>query len=349
MIRTILVVFALFPWHIIYAQPKGTLRTENLSSTILRENKIGLNTERTVLVYLPPGYAASRKSYPVVYYLNNGKPTDVISEDNAAMKLLDRGFTQGVVKDFILVVPDYSTAGIGSIFENSPVSGRWLDYTVQEVVPFIDGKFRTISHRDSRAVVGHFFGGRGAFAMGMTHAETFSVVYAMHPVATGIGALPWRNLPIDWQKIYAAKTFAEAPKDFVSQLFVKVCQAWIPNMSRPPFYCDFYVEPDVNGKAKVVPENMAKAQRGFHLSGALAESAPQLANLKGLAFDWARFDGNEAHVFSARNLSRDLEDLGIDHEAEEYRGDPFNRIWTDDGRFYTRVLPFLNSRLVFDK
>jgi hypothetical protein len=82
---------------------------------------------------------------------------------------------------------------------------------------------------------------------------------------------------------------------------------------------------------------------------AVAESVPNLGTLRGLAFDWARFDGNEAHVFSARNLSRDLEDLGIDHEAEEYRGDPFNRIWTDDGRFYTRVLPFLNNRLVFDK
>jgi hypothetical protein len=182
----------------------------------------------------------------------------------------------------------------------------------------------------------------------MVHAETFSVVYSMHPVATGIGALPWLSLPIDWKKLYATKTLADVPGGPAS-IFVTVCQSAMPNLNRPPFYCDFYVEPDANGTPKVIPERIAKAKHVFHLEETLAESADNLKTLRGLALDWARFDGVEAHVVSARNFSRNLEDLGIDHEAEEYRGDPFNRIWTDDGRFYTRVLPFLNSRLVFEK
>ena len=67
--------------------------------------------------------------------------------------------------------------------------------------------------------------------------------------------------------------------------------------------------------------------------------------MRGLAFDWGRFDTTQAHVTSNRMFSRKLEDLGIEHEAEEYRGDPWNRTWTEDGRFAERVLPFLGRHL----
>ena len=35
----------------------------------------------------------------------------------------------------------------------------------------------------------------------------------------------------------------------------------------------------------------------------------------------------------------------VEHEAEEYRGDPWNRTWTENGRFAKRVLPFLQRHL----
>lgn len=69
--------------------------------------------------------------------------------------------------------------------------------------------------------------------------------------------------------------------------------------------------------------------------------------MRAIAFDWARYDGNYDHIQSARVLSRELDDLGIEHEGEEYRGTPWNKVWTDDGRFYTRVLPFLGRHLAF--
>jgi hypothetical protein len=53
-------------------------------------------------------------------------------------------------------------------------------------------------------------------------------------------------------------------------------------------------------------------------------------------------------VLSNQAFSRRLEDLGIEHEAEEYRGDPWNRTWTPDGRFYTRLLPFMARHLAFE-
>jgi hypothetical protein len=323
----------------------GNVVTEHLVSTILKENKIGIDVNRTVKIYLPPGYESSHKSYPVVYLFHNmwGSASQVF-ENSQMINLMERGFANNVVKEFILVAADYSSPTIGSLYENSPVSGRWIDFTMNELVPFVDGKFRTIKNRDSRAVMGQFMGGRGALKMAMSHAETFGVAYALHPVATGNGYLPWSIFPMDWKKTFAAKTF----DDVGSKIFVAVCQAYLPNINRPPFYCDFFMEPDADGNPKIIPDNIQKAKSGFLLEESLIESASNLRKMRGLALDWGRFDTNQDHVYANQTFSRKLNDLDITHEAEEYNGDPWNLVWTDNGRFYSRVLPFFSSHLIFE-
>jgi S-formylglutathione hydrolase FrmB len=285
--------------------------------------------------------------YPVVVYLHSiyGKAEWIVS--NGAKRLSERAFSKGVTGEFILVIPDCSSSNIGSLYENSPVSGRWLDYITKEVIPFIDKRYRTIRKRESRAVIGDFMGGRGALQLGMSHADLFSVVYAMHPVATGVGPRPWTELGINWQKILKAKTFADLGGDKPCETFVAICQAFLPNPNRPPFYCDYFMKQDSVG-LQVDAANMIKIQRAFMLEQRLGESVGNLQKLRALAFDWARNDGNYDHVHSARKFTRDLEDLGIEHEAEEYRGTPWNNTWNDDGRFYMRVLPFLGRHLVFE-
>jgi S-formylglutathione hydrolase FrmB len=223
------------------------------------------------------------------------------------------------------------------------VSGRWLDFITTELVPFIDNKFRTLRHRDSRAVASHFMGGRGALKLAMTHSEIFSVVYALHPVATGNGYMPWVNLQMDWKKIYSAKTFDEVD----SKIFVAVSQAFLPNLNRPPFYCDFFRD-HINGEFKLNINNVNKAKAGFHLEETLEESATNLKTMRGIAFDWARFDSNQDHVYANQTFSRKLKDQGVEHEAEEYNGDPWSQNWTENGRVYSRMLPFLARHLVFD-
>ncbi len=331
------------------APKRGTLVTEKLTSMILKENRIGLDPERRVKVFLPPGYETSGKSYPVVYYCHSifWNPEKMFESGNL-VNLLERGFAEGVVGEFIFVAADYSTPTTGSVYENSPISGRWLDFTTRELVPFIDGRFRTLRHRDSRAVAGDFMGGRGALKLAMEHAALFSVVYALHPVATGSGSLPWSSVPVDWKKVHAAKSFADlAGSNGPTQLFVTISQGYLPNPNRPPFYCDFFMESE-NGQPKVHPEKVRKTQAGFHLDEGLDAAAANLRTLRGLAFDWGRFDPGTAHVLSNQAFSRRLEDLGIEHEAEEYRGDPWNRTWTPDGRFFTRLLPFMARHLVFE-
>lgn len=326
--------------------PKGTLVTEKLASTILRDNRIGLDPNRSIYIYLPPGYHKSGKSYPVVYYLHNiNWSPEQIFRDSNMVKLLERGFASGVVKEFILVAANYSATSAVAIYGNSSTSGRWLDFTASELVPFIDGRFRTLRHRNSRGLAGDFFGAYGALKLAMTHSDIFSTAYALHPVATG-GYLPWPTIQVDWNKIHQAKTFAEIPAGR-ERIFVAIAQSVLPNPNRPPFYCDFWMELE-NGEPKYHVANSRKAQAGFHLNETVDQYAENLRSMRGIAIDWARYDETYSHVYSVEAFSRKLDDLGVEHDAEEYRGNPWNKNWTDNGRFYSRVLPFFARHLVFE-
>lgn len=333
------------------APQRGKLVTEQIVSKVLKDNLVGLNETRQVMVYLPAGYDTSRKRYPVVYYFHSitGKASDIM-EGSPAVRLLEQSVAVGTAKELIFVVADYSTDRAGSLYENSPITGRWMDFTTQELVPFIDSKFRTLRSASSRAAVGDFMGGRGALKLGMTRADLFGVIYAMHPVATGMGFMPWSALDIDWRKVMALKTKADLDAfkpDVRTLIFITISQAFLPNLSRPPLYCDFFMDLQ-NGELRPNPENMAKAKKGFMLEDNLVESVPNLRRLKALGFDWAAYDGNFDHIFGAQNLSRDLTDIGIPHEAEQYPGTPWNKIWVANGRFATRVIPFLARNLVFE-
>jgi S-formylglutathione hydrolase FrmB len=323
----------------------GTIETVRLESEVLSENRIGIETNRSVTVYLPPGYSTQQRRFPVVYFLHNvGWSPEQMIADGRAIRLMERAFAARVIDEFILVLADFRTPTTGSIYENSPVSGRWLDFITRELVPFTDRRYRTIPTRNSRAVVGDFFGGRGALKLAMVSADVFSVAYALHPVATGAGSVPWQYVPIDWPRLHAAKSYADLGTDFRTRLFVTVSQAFTPNLNRPPFYADYFMELE-DGTPKLNPANASKVKAGFLLDETLPDAAEQLRTLRGLAFDWGRFDETRAHVESNREFSRKLLDLAVEHEAEEYSGNPWDRTWTDDGRFYTRVLPFLAKHL----
>ncbi|MBW1297748.1 alpha/beta hydrolase [Aquimarina litoralis] len=343
-------LFIVFFFNVTSAQyrMKGNVVEETIQSTVLRANKIGLNTSRDIKIYLPPGYSSSRKKYPVVYYLHSlFENIDRVVSDQKTPEIIDKSIEKGITKEFVFVVADFSSPTVGSLYENSSTSGLWLDFISKELVPFIDGKYRTISDKDSRAVFGHFMGGRGALKVAMEYPKMFGIVYALHPVATGSGYLPRISLGVDWEKIHQAKSFEEVGDDIRTKIFASVCQAFLPNANRAPLYCDFLFEKDENGALQLDPNNVRKEQKEFHLDERLDHYAENLRSLKAIAFDWARFDQTQDHVISNRRFSKKLMDLGVDHVGVEFVGDPWNKYWGDEGRIATRVLPFLNKHLSF--
>ncbi|MEM6894495.1 MAG: alpha/beta hydrolase-fold protein [Bacteroidota bacterium] len=322
---------------------------KTIHSNILSENKIGIDTVRQVHVYLPPSYHLSEHSFPVVYYLHNFFNTpETILHHHKVPGIIEKSVQSKLSGEFIFVVADFTSPTTGSLYENSTTSGLWLDFITKELIPFVDHELRTIPKSDSRAVVGDFMGGRGALKLAMSYPEWVSIVYALHPVATGSGYLPRNSLDVDWEKIHQATSYDEIRGTGRTQIFASICQAFLPNPNRPPLYADFHFEGGPDGTLEFKAEQARKEMKAFHLDETLDENLGNLKKLKAIAFDWGRFDVTQAHVISNRRFSKKLMDLGIDHMGEEFVGNPWNKYWGEEGRFVTRVLPFLSKNLKFE-
>jgi hypothetical protein len=310
------------------------------------QNKIGVSPVRKIQVYLPAGYDASQGSYPVMYFL----PTPFESFDDVfgrhhAQGLFDAAIQRGVIGKFILVSVDMTTPLGCSWYLNSPVTGNWEDFMIQELVPYIDANFRTMHSRDSRGIAGDFMGGYGAIRFGMTHPDVFGSVYALHPVGTGSGVLPMYSRP-NWDLLANAKTLDDVKKDGFSTIFTSIYEAHLPNPDKPPLYIDLQARRD--GDTYVVDAAATQRLReSFFLEAMIPKYADNLKSLRGFKFDWARNDGNQDHVYSNQAFTHKLNEYGIAHEAEEYNGLWGSGNWGVDGRVYTDVLPFFQKHLAF--
>ena len=87
---------------------------------------------------------------------------------------LDDSMRSGRAAEAIVILPDCFTRYGGSQYVDSPAIGRYQSYLADELVPFVDEKYRTIPRREARAVIGKSSGGYGAMVMGMLRARTCS-------------------------------------------------------------------------------------------------------------------------------------------------------------------------------
>ena len=185
-----------------FADPaESRIVNRELPSKNFAHNKLGVGPVRKMVVYLPAGYDGSSKRYPVIYFF----PTTFASDYKDVQGLFDRAIVAGVIGKFILVCVDMTTPLGSSWYVNSPVTGNWEDFMVEELVPDIDANFKALPHRDARGIAGEFMGGYGAIRLGMRHPDVFGSVYALHPVGTGSGVRIMASLP-NWDLLANAKS-----------------------------------------------------------------------------------------------------------------------------------------------
>lgn len=332
-----------------WATTPSRVVTEEFTSEVLADNKIGLDLERNAMVYLPPGYDDDPDAhYPVIYYLHNFWWSNAqMFEDGVVQSTFDRAISNGVIHPFILVAADYTSPTTGSFYPNSPVTGRMEDYTIEEVVPLIDSRYRTIANRDGRGISGDMAGAYGALRFAMLRPDVFGTVYALHPVATGEGPTPGVTFP-DWALIHDAESFGDLAGHGREEIFVTMAQDFLPNVNRPPLYADFMMEPNTAGELEVHHENYRNLNDAFLLDRIAGDHVENLRSLNGIGIDWGRFDPTYAHVYSNRRFMRLLVELGVEVEAEEYQGGTWEKNWTEHGRVYGDMLPFFARHLDFE-
>src|SRR5205807_3780754 len=137
------------------------------ASEALRDNPLDDPYVRPVWVYVPPGYDHDReRRYPCFWVLqgltaqldmwHNRKPFR-----RTFPELIDQGVAAGEIPPCIVVWVDAWTSLGGAQFLDSPGTGRYLSYLCDELVPFVDGRYRTIAAREGRGIGGHSSGGYG--------------------------------------------------------------------------------------------------------------------------------------------------------------------------------------------
>lgn len=185
--------------------PHGEIRTLLYKS---RSN----DAVRELNVYLPPGYDANpRRRYPVLYLLH-GFANDHHSwhRYGRANDILDNLLARKAIEPFIVVMPlGYGGAAVNGDGTGVPPAnagafgGDFALYErdiLEDIIPLIDGKYRTRANRASRAIVGFSMGGMQAGRFGLGHLDTFSHVGVMsaglvgNPASSAGGANPIASL-----------------------------------------------------------------------------------------------------------------------------------------------------------
>ena len=144
---------------------RGRVVIEHFASVVLRGNGAGDPHLRRVPVYLPPSYdVAPARRYPVLYVLTGfmGRGRMLLNDSPWSPSIDDRMdglIARGACEEMILVMPDCFTRYGGSQYLNSSATGRYEDHVVQELVPHIDARYRTLSGRAHRGVAGKSSGG----------------------------------------------------------------------------------------------------------------------------------------------------------------------------------------------
>ena len=147
---------------------RGRFEELRFESEALRDNPLGDPHERPLYVYLPPGYDAEpERRYPAVYVIQgmtgharrwfNSEPFDATYPE-----MIDRLFAEEGAPPALVVLVDAFTAVGGSQFIDSQGVGRYQTYLCDEIVPFVDGRYRTLAAREHRGLQGKSSGGYGA-------------------------------------------------------------------------------------------------------------------------------------------------------------------------------------------
>jgi enterochelin esterase-like enzyme len=158
---------------------QGRLERHTITSALLAGNPLGDPARRPLEVYLPPGYDADEaRRYPSIYVIQGYMGAVGMWHNRSPFRptfveAVDRLFAEGAAPPAVLVLVDAWTAYGGSQFVDSPGIGRYHSYLCDEVVPFVDERYRTLDAAAHRGITGKSSGGFGAMITPMLRPDLF--------------------------------------------------------------------------------------------------------------------------------------------------------------------------------
>jgi S-formylglutathione hydrolase len=329
----------------------GSFNDVTIESAALAKNLIGEKTERTIHVYLPPDYDTSTKHYPVVYFLPGFGDRSMDTSSDAITALIQKGTIQEMI---IVVAPGDNRLG-GSFYVNSPVTGNWEDFIVQEVVGYVDNHYRTIARVESRGISGHSMGGFGSLNIAMLHPDLFGSVYSLSPGLfdeDGLANSRMFNVEYSIHKFLdGEKAVLEKPEDQQVEAALSMQDyfstayglAFAPEPQKPPFYFDYpYTESNDNLVRDDIEWKRWESGYG-NLHEKITKYKENFLRLKGITVDYGTHDGNVWIIDGCVYFDQQLTAAGIPHEMAVHDGDHQSQLGK---RVLEHMLPFFSKLLV---
>ena len=173
-------------------------RTGNIQSHAAFPSKI-LGNKRDVLVYLPLGYGRSRtRRFPVLYLHDGQNVFDAATAFGGVEWRADETAQRLVIQKLIdpLIIVAVANVGEARIHEYAPTRGRleegrrrrskgllrqYGSFLINELKPFIDARYRTLSGPEYTGLGGSSLGGLATICLGLWFPNVFRRLAVMSP------------------------------------------------------------------------------------------------------------------------------------------------------------------------
>ena len=338
----------------------GQILHDTIPAPSLKNNIIGEDTMKTIVVYLPPSYEGSEEKFPVLYFLP-GWTCDYIKDD-LLPNYMNYSLMYFNINEFIVVKVPGCNAFDGTFYGNSVVIGNWEDFIAKDVVSYVDANFRTIDDPASRGIGGHSMGGYGAMNLAMKNPSIFGLTYGLSSgLATESGFYTMdaidttkefvdQYLELDaYLSTLGRKEALEILKDTIYKVrgMVKFAVAYgaafAPDTVKNAPYSKYPWS--YSGNELVRDTNIWNEwESGFaNLDNKIAMYNDSLAKLILIANEYSTKDHYAWIIEGCQYFSQKLDDAGIPNVLLTYSGGH-----RQDDRFRITMLPLMASYFQFD-
>ncbi|GAB3169116.1 alpha/beta hydrolase-fold protein [Telluribacter humicola] len=163
-----------------FDQVRSGITTGKLDTVQYESKTVG--TTRKALVYTPPGFNKKTK-YPVLYLLHGigGDEKEWLRGGNPQV-ILDNLYADKKLEPMIVVMPNgramKDDRAVGNVFDREKVEAfaTFEKDLLNDLIPFIEKKYPTLTDREHRAIAGLSMGGGQSLNFGLGNLEKFAWV-----------------------------------------------------------------------------------------------------------------------------------------------------------------------------
>ena len=202
-----------------------------------------MNKNIKTCVITPEGYKKSSKKFPVVYLLHgySGNYATWAKSFKELKKQVDQ-------YDFIVIGVDgnYSSWYFDSLIDPT---FKYETYIINELIPFVDKKYKTIASREGRAISGLSMGGHGALYLSFKHQDLFGAAGSMS------GGVDFRPFPEKWDIKKRLGSITEYPENWDKNTVVNMLEWVKDNKLKLIIDCgvdDFFIDVNRDLHAKML-------------------------------------------------------------------------------------------------